>query len=202
MIGYIIFGATYAFAAAAQPGPLMTFLISQTLSRGWRRTLPAALAPLLSDVPIIILALFVLSRVPSELIKFLHFAGALFIFFLSFKTFRTWRRFDADSPGDDHPGRQALFRAVLVNILNPAPYLGWSLVLGPLFLKGFRETPANGIALLLAFYLTMTLSLVGIISVFAFARNLGPRVNRVMLGLSVVGLACFGVYQLWLGFSS
>ena len=39
---YLILGMTYAFAAAVQPGPLQTYLISQTLSHGWRRTLPAA----------------------------------------------------------------------------------------------------------------------------------------------------------------
>ena len=64
MIAYLLLGATYAFAAAAQPGPFQTFLISRAVSQGWRRTLPAALAPLVSDGPIIVLALLVLTQVP------------------------------------------------------------------------------------------------------------------------------------------
>ncbi|MBK7455571.1 MAG: hypothetical protein IPJ46_18150 [Anaerolineales bacterium] len=42
-------GIGYGLAAASQPGPFQTYLISQTLTRGWKRTLPAALAPLVSD---------------------------------------------------------------------------------------------------------------------------------------------------------
>ena len=65
MAAYLIFGAAYAFAAAVQPGPFLVYLISQALSAGWRRTLPMALAPLLSDGPVIILVLFVLSHLPA-----------------------------------------------------------------------------------------------------------------------------------------
>jgi threonine/homoserine/homoserine lactone efflux protein len=95
--------------------------------------------------------------------------------------------------------QQTVLKAALVNILNPAPYLGWSLVMGPLLLAGWRETPANGIALLVGFYGTMVISLAGIIVLFAAARNLGPQVSRALLGVSALALACFGVYELWLG---
>jgi len=57
----VLLGATCAFAAAVQPGPFQTYLISSTLTRGWRRTLPVVLAPLLSDVPVIALVLLVLT---------------------------------------------------------------------------------------------------------------------------------------------
>jgi threonine/homoserine/homoserine lactone efflux protein len=50
MMYYVFFGITYGFAAASQPGPFQSYLISQTLSRGWRYTLPIAFVPLLSDV--------------------------------------------------------------------------------------------------------------------------------------------------------
>jgi len=68
-------------------------------------------------------------------------------------------------------------------------------------LKGWREAPANGIGFLAGFYAAMILSLAGIIVLFGTARQLGPKVNRAMLGMSVVALACFGLYQLWLGVS-
>ena len=52
---YIAQGLVYGFAAAAQPGPLQTYIISQAVARGWKRALPTALAPLISDGPIILL---------------------------------------------------------------------------------------------------------------------------------------------------
>ena len=198
MISYLIFGVTYAFAAAVQPGPFQTYIISKTLSRGWKRALPAAFSPLLSDVPIIILALLLLNQVRDGFFQFLHCGGGIFLLYLSSRSFRAWWNFDTNNIVDVQSSQQTLLNAALVNVLNPNPYIGWSLIMGPLFLKGWREAPINGISLLLAFYCTMVISLVGIIVLFAFARNMGPRVNRISLGLSSAALACFGIYQLWL----
>lgn len=202
MISYLIFGITYAFAAAVQPGPFLTYLISQTLSKGWRHTLPACFAPLLSDGPIIVLVLFLLSQIPLWLVRILHFGGALFLFYLAVGSYKSWKNFSAEKPAEVKNANQTLLKATFVNILNPAPYLGWSLVMGPLFLKGYNETPINGISLLVSFYITLILCLAGIVFLFAFTRNLGPRVNKITVGISVIALVCFGIYQLWLGISA
>jgi threonine/homoserine/homoserine lactone efflux protein len=201
MGAYLLFGATFAFAAAVQPGPLQTYLISQALAKGWRHTLPAALSPLLSDGPVILLVLLVLSRLPARFEHVLRLAGALFLFYLAASAFKTWRDYHGAEDAVAGSAGQSLFRAAVVNLLNPNPYLGWSLVLGPLLLKGWREAPANGIALVAGFYGTMILSLAGIILLFAGARGLGPRVGRVLVGASAVALAGFGVYQLCSGVS-
>ena len=41
--------------------------------------------------------------------------------------------------------------------------------------------------------------MIGIILLFATAAGLGPKVNRILLGLSAVALALFAGYALWLG---
>jgi len=194
-----VLGAALAFAAAVQPGPFQSFLVAETLARGWRRTLPAALAPAVSDVPIAAVALLALSRMPDSVVRVLHLAGALFLSYLARCAFRAWRAFDPDVEPGPGAARGTLLKAVTVNFLNPNPWLGWTLVLGPLFLEGWRATPARGVALVAGFYGVMILTLAGIITVFSLARRLGPRVNRAMLGLSVVALAAFALYQAWLG---
>ncbi len=199
MWSYVLIGAGFAFAAAVQPGPFQTFLMSETLTRGWRRTVPAAFAPLLSDAPIVVVALLVLTRVPGEMVRFLHLAGAVFLFYLTWGAWCSWRRFDAVDMQEAATGPRTIFKAALVNFLNPNPWLGWSLVMGPIFLTGYREAPGHGAALIVGFYVTMVTCLIGLIGLFAFARQLGPRVRRVMVGFSVFALAAFGVYQLWLG---
>ena len=173
MSTYLILGMTYAFAAAVQPGPLQTYLISQTLSQGWRRTLPAAFCPLISDGPVIALALLVLSRVPAWLAPGLRVAGGMFVLYLAWGAVKAWNAGDVARASST---RQSLLRAALVNVLNPNPYISWTLVLGPLLLKGWRETPAHGVALLAGFYGVMVLSLAGTITLFAAARTMGPRV--------------------------
>lgn len=196
---YIVQGVVYGFAAAVQPGPFQTFLISQTLLKGWQRTLVAALAPLVSDGPIIVLCLLVLSRVPVWFERFLYIAGGLFILYLAYGAYRSWRNFDPALPSTETGARQSLLKAALMNALSPGPYLFWSLVTGPILLRGWRETPVNGAGFLLGFYLTMIVSLGAIILLFGSARQLGPRVNRALLGVSALALFFFGLYQLWQG---
>jgi threonine/homoserine/homoserine lactone efflux protein len=196
MTGYLLMGITYGFAAAAQPGPLQTFFISRTLSSGWARTIPASFAPLLTDGPIAALALLVLTAVPLWFEEVLRVAGGLFLLYLAYGSFRSWREYRHGGHAPSSSGAQNLWQAVIVNALNPAPYLGWSLFLGPLFLTGWRESPAGGIALLSGFYGTMVLTSIVIMGLFSLARPLGERVNRVLLGLSGVGLAGLGLYQL------
>ncbi len=199
MLNYLIFGITYAFASAIQPGPLQTYIISQTLKKGWRSTLPASFAPVISDGPILILVLFLLTRMPDNFIVFLRLGGGLFLLYLGFRAFKTWQKFNADKTTCNESSQQTLFNAVIINILNPAPYLGWSLIMGPIFLEGWRIEPINGIAMILGFYLTMIIVLTGIIILFGFARKLGPKVSKILLGLSAVILFLLGVYQLYLG---
>ncbi len=199
MLPYLIFGVTFAFAAAVQPGPLQTYLASETVAHGWRRTLPAALSPLLSDGPVIALVLIVLSRLPARWVPALRCAGAAFLFYLAWQAYVAWRDYQAVGSPDPGFARRSVVRAAFVNMLNPNPYLAWSLVLGPLFLKGWRETPAHGVGLLVAFYSTMVVSLAAIITLFALARRLGPRIARTLVAASAVALACFGGYQLWAG---
>lgn len=196
---YLIQGVGYGLAAASQPGPFQTYIISQTLTRGWRRTLPAALAPLVSDGPIILVCLLVLSQVPAWLQRFLYIAGGLFILYLAYGTFKSWKNFDQQAAQPESAGNQSVFKAALMNTLSPNPYIYWTLVTGPILIKGWRETPVNGIGFLAGFYFTMISSLAAIILVFGLASRFGPKVNKILLAVSTIALFCFGLYQLWLG---
>jgi threonine/homoserine/homoserine lactone efflux protein len=203
LITYLIQGLGYGFAAAAQPGPFQTYVISRTLRRGWRAALPAALAPLISDGPIILVALLVLNQLPEGWQPALYLTGGLFVLYLAWGAFKAWQAFDLDqaTAGAAPTGavRGGLLKAALTNALSPGPYLFWSLVTGPILLAGWRADPAYGIAFLLGFYGAMIGALVLLILLFSLARHLGPSVNRALVGLSALALALFGLYQIWQG---
>ena len=199
MILYFIQGMTFGFAAAVQPGPLQTFLMSQALRHGWRRTLPAAFAPLISDGPIIVLVLVVLTGIPIWLEQLLQTAGGFFLLYLAYGAFKTWQTKPESKHETVPAGNMNVLKAATVNLLNPNPYLGWMLVMGPLLLKGWRESSLNGISLLLGFYGTMVIGGAGIVLIFSSLRSLGPRLSRALIGLSALGLAALGLFQLWQG---
>ena len=202
MITYLLFGVTYALAAAIQPGPFQTFIISQTLKNGWKKTLPSAVAPILSDIPVIILVLLLLTNLPDWLLNVLQIGGGLLLLYLAYESFKSFLNFNKlNSIGTDKKDN-TFWKAVLVNILNPNPYIGWSLIMGPLFLKGYHEATGNGIALIISFYVTIVICQAGIIVLFGLARNLGPKITHIILGIASAGLTGFGVFLLYHGLLS
>lgn len=196
MTEYILTGFGFAFAATVQPGPLQAFLLAQVAERGWRATLPAALAPLLSDGPIALLALLVISRVPADAIAGLRIAGGLFLLYLAWSTLRAWRRGAGSAPQQDDDARpRSLMKATAINLLNPNPYLGWSLVLGPAAVSAWQESPRLGVALVASFYATIVAGLVVTILLFGTANLAGGRLQRALLLVSAVALAALGIWQ-------
>jgi threonine/homoserine/homoserine lactone efflux protein len=199
LILYLLQGITFGFAAAAQPGVFQTYLISQTLNNGWRRTLPLTFAPLLSDIPIILVVLVILNQLPSWLEQSLRIAGGFFLLYLAYGIWKKWQT----TKTGDIPVTQSvqinLLQAALVNLLNPAPYLGWSLIMGPLLLKGWQASPIHGLALVTGFYTTMIVCSMAIVLIFAMTINLGPRVKQILPLASSLALIVLGIYQLWMG---
>jgi threonine/homoserine/homoserine lactone efflux protein len=196
---YLLVGIGFSFAAAVQPGPLQAFLLSLTAAQGWKRTLPAACSPLLSDGPIALVVLLLLRQVPAGFERGVQAAGGVLLLYLATVAFLDWRKQRQGRAMTPRSAPRTLVQAAGVNLLNPNPYLGWSLVLGPLLLKAWHETPLDAVALIVAFYGTMVASLAAIIVVFGTVRSLGPRIMRVVLLLSALTLFALGVYQLCAG---
>ncbi len=198
MINYALMALGLALAAVAQPGPFQAFLISQSLQNGWRKTWPLVFAPVFSDIPVITLVLFVLVKLPESLLKVLQVSGGILLIYLAYEGIKVWRKFDTTAIPSSS-ARQSIFKAALVNLLNPNPYIAWSLVLGPILIKGWKESPLNGITLIATFYSAMVLFSTGMVMLFAATRNLGSRVNKAAIGVSAIALLLFGIYQLWSG---
>jgi threonine/homoserine/homoserine lactone efflux protein len=189
---YLLFGGGFAFAAAIQPGPLQAFLLARITTAGWRRTLPACLSPLVSDGPIALVALLALSRFTVTVQQALRVAGGGLLLYFAWGAFRQLRVPVTVGPGTSPP--RTLFQAALVNLLNPNPYLGWALVLGPSAIAAWHQRPAFAVGLIVAFYGTMVAMLALFILLVGTAHFLGPRVSRALHAVSVLLLAVLGAW--------
>lgn len=195
---YFSQGLLLGGTAAAQPGPFQAYLLSQTLQNGWRHTLLAAFAPLLSDGPIIALVLLVLTQTPTWLLTGLQVAGGLFLLYLAYNAFCAFRKVALPEPVS-MVRRQNIFEAALMNALSPGPYIFWATITGPILLAGWRESAGYGLSFLLGFYGMLVGGLVAFIVLFALAKGLDPRISRLLSGFSAVALLGFGLFQLWQG---
>ncbi len=194
MFEYLFIGGSFAFVAAIQPGPLQAFLVSRVASAGWKRTLPASLAPLISDIPIACLILFFLGQLPVVAQHVLRASGGVLLLYFAFVAYRQWRKPEVQKSDSSAP--RTLLDAVLVNLLNPNPYIGWSLVLGPAVLSAWRDHPRYAVAVVGSFYGTM----VGMLALFIYlvgaVRFLGAGSQRNLVAVSVLALFGLGLFFL------
>lgn len=196
MLEAILLGGGFAFAAAVQPGPLQAFLLARVAELGWRRVLPAALSPVISDGPIAVLIVALLKNVPGGALRMLQAVGGALLLYLAWTTFRRLRKPPPPVTGEAASGPRTLMQAVAVNFLNPGPYIGWSLVLGPEVLDAWGSSPAAAVVLVAAFYCVMVVMLGVTIVLFGATRFMGPRGQRALLLASAFVLAALGVYRL------
>jgi len=193
---YILIGSGFAFAAAIQPGPLQAFLLSSVVKKGWKRTLPAAFSPLVSDGPIALIVLIILNRVPHTMSRILQAAGGVLLLYFAWAGYQQWKKQTTTAFNVNEPAPRTLLQAATVNILNPNPYLGWSLILGPVVIAAWYQSPTNAVMLITAFYSTMVAVLAGTIFLFGATRFLGPGSRRALILVSAIILAMLGVFQL------
>lgn len=66
LIEYLAMGAFLGLAAGTSPGPLLAVTISETLRYGKWEGIKIAVSPLITDLPIILAVLFVLSHLTSS----------------------------------------------------------------------------------------------------------------------------------------
>jgi threonine/homoserine/homoserine lactone efflux protein len=196
LITFFLQGAALGLSALAAPGPLQTLLISETLQGGFRRGSRVTLAPLITDAPIIVLMLVVLTSVPPVVMQVLSLAGGMFVLYLAWGLWKLWRKgttANTTVAGAPPIGWKGLWRAAIVNWLNPNPYIFWALIGGPTLVAALNQSVWNGPAFLIGMYGVFIGGMLIVALVFHFARHLGLRVVRGLLLVSVIVLATFGV---------
>lgn len=199
MIAALLFGMGFGFAAVVQPGPMQAFFLSRIAQVGWRRTLPACFAPIISDGPIALLVLTVLRTVPEHVARMLQVLGGVVLLGLAYAILRKGRNSQAQASVADGSAPRSLGQAVAVNVANPGPYLGWSLILGPEVMRLWPHHAAAAIAVIAGFYAVLTLGNALTIVAMGSLQSLGDRTMSRLLPISVAVLAALGIYRIVTG---
>jgi threonine/homoserine/homoserine lactone efflux protein len=163
-----ISGLLLGFVAGVAPGPLLALVVSQTLTYGVTEGVKVALAPLITDVPIVLAALLIGNALASHPfpLGLLSLAGAGYISYLAWESFSI--RLD-DSSTDQ--AAKSLTKGILANFLNPHPYLFWITVGTPLLLKTWKNGPGGTIFWLFGFYVMLLGAKMGIALLTGYSRQ-------------------------------
>jgi len=142
---FCLSGLTLGLAAGIAPGPLTALVIAETLRHGRGAGLRVAVAPLLTDLPIVIVSVGLLSLLARVEV----FLGGVSMVGAGFVTWLGWQSLTAmETPGEgDAAPPRSLRKGVATNFLNPHPYLFWLSVGAPLTVRAWeagRWTAAAG----------------------------------------------------------
>ena len=192
LLTYLLQGAALGLTAAASPGPLQTYLISETLRGGWRRGALVSLAPLASDAPVVLVILLLLNQLPAWLLRGVSLVGGVYVLYLAWGMWQEWRAGAGNEVPEMENGRGSFKKAVLMNLLSPGPYTFWSLLAGPILLEALRLNVAYGAAFLGGFYGVFVGGMLAMAGLFHQARRFGPVVIRALLLVSLLVLVVFG----------
>lgn len=146
----LLSGLVMGLAAGVSPGPLLALVIGETIRHDRRMGIRVALAPLITDVPIVLLSLLLLSRLSGyrTVLGVISLAGALFIGYLAYESLRS-RGLEAEGI----PPRPRSFRKGLItNLLSPHPYLFWITVGAPVVIRAGQSSLSAAVLYILGFY--------------------------------------------------
>ena len=153
MIDFLTIGAALGLSAGLAPGPLLTLVISETLQHGVKSGVKVALAPVITDLPIILLTFFTLAKLSNfhDVLGVFSLAGGLFLLFMGYDTMHPKR------PQLNTHARKprSLAKGVLANALNPHPYLIWFSVGAPTMIKAMKTSSMAPLAFICGFYILL-----------------------------------------------
>ena len=192
MIQAFITGLTLGLGSGAAPGPLTGMAITTTMRSGRQAGFRIAVAPLISDTIIIILAITVVSNVPERGIQILGLVGAAVVAFFGFETLWSARKAEPPTSGNERTPHwldrfSPLLQGAVVNFLNPAPWIFWITAGSTLLIGYWQSNPASAVLFIITFYVMLIgMKFAIVIGLAATRHRMSRKVYRGILASSGV----------------
>ena len=203
VLGLALAGITLGIVEGVKPGPLLTTVIKETLTNGFKGGIRAASAPLFTDGPLILFSIFMAGYIADQPLLF----GGIAVLGSIFLTRMGMECFNPEIPDIGATNvdlTQSLKKGILTNLLNPNAYIFWILIGGPLMATATDSEPTAPFVYATSFLFSIVLVKITIAYFFSKAQvNLSS--DRYLLILKICGFAMFifagsflfKAYDLW-----
>ena len=185
--------------AGLAPGPLLALVMSESLRGGPHAGMRVALAPLVTDTPIVALSWALAGSLDAQSpwLAVLALGGSLVVGHLAVEQWRAVLP-EPNSAG----GSRSLRRGVAVNLLSPYPWLFWITLGGPLLAAAAAASPWLAVLFLVVFYgLLVGTKLVLAVLTARWGRSLTALGYRRVCRALGLALLIFAVQLAWHGLS-
>lgn len=190
-LSFLATGALFGLSGGLSPGPLLMLVISETLKHGSGSGIKVAMAPLITDAPILLLAVTVVTQLRDIqfLLGLISLAGATFLVYLGYESVA----FKGAELAVEASRPQSLRKGIIANFLNPSPYLFWFTVGAPIIIKATGAGVLGPVYFIFGMYLLLVGSKV-VIAVLTgksrrFLKSRGYVYTIRILGIVLLGFA-------------
>lgn len=151
MTYYMTIGILLGLSAGFAPGPLLTLVISETLQHNIKSGIKVALAPIITDLPIILFSLFILEQLSNSntILGIISIVGAFFILYMAYESISS----KGYKLNLQEQKSKSLTKGILANALSPHPYLFWLSVGGPIMTKAMTINIFALVLFIVGFYI-------------------------------------------------
>lgn len=176
------------FASGITPGPLLTLVISETLIKNKKECIKVASSPLFTDLPIILITTLILLKISNFnlILGLISISGSIFLCYLAYGNL-----FFKFKTGNIEKSK-SFEKGMIVNLLNPHPYLFWFTVGAPTLLKARDVSVYAVILFITGFYIFLVGSKILIVLIVERYRNfLNSRIYEYLIKLTGILLLFF-----------
>ncbi len=153
MLSFIALGTVLGLSAGFAPGPLLTLVISETLQHDVRSGIRIAVAPIITDLPIIGITYYFASHLSQfhQVLGIISLIGGCLLLYMGYQGIKS-HGVDLDLKSQR---TGSLRKGILVNALSPHPYLFWLSIGAAIIAQALEVNTATAIIFLLCFYLLL-----------------------------------------------
>jgi threonine/homoserine/homoserine lactone efflux protein len=156
MFEFFIAAAVFGLSGGLSPGPLLALVVAETLARGRSAGLAVSMSPLITDGPVIAVAVLLLGRIENSdpALGIISIAGGALLTTYGIAGFRG-AELKVEESEVERKVWASLGKGVSVNFLNPNPYLFWLTIGTPILLRAHESSWFLAISFLVIFYLAL-----------------------------------------------
>ena len=153
VLQYIAAGLLLGSIAGISPGPLLALVINQSLKFGKAEGVKVAFTPLITDLPAILLAFFLISELSANenIFGYISLLGGAYVIYLGVESILSAGKEINITSGSS----RSVQKGVLTNFLNPHPYMFWISVGTPLLIKAYGVSFIASALFILSFYFSI-----------------------------------------------
>ena len=187
----VLLGLSLGLGSGLAPGPLLALVIRSSLERGFAAGARVAVSPLITDVPVIFVAVAFAAWLPMTVLGAFGVCGGVFVSYLGIKAMLE-RAAPSDATTDEVSPSTDLRRGILTNLLSPHPWVFWITVGAPILVD---SGIGGGALFLAAFYLLLVGTKIVLAWIVATgrARLIKGRGYAVVLRISGLFLVAAGI---------